>query len=156
MTFSQARIFLERLARSSSVSGAIKAANTTSAVVYHRRQTDKNFAAAWADALERGFDRLEDVATARAVDGWDEGVWHKGDLVGWNRKYSDTLLMFKMKGARPAKYAHFDIGQAGDEGKAPIEKGADVVALIEQKLAGLARRSVAPRLENGADQGDDF
>jgi hypothetical protein len=47
---------------------------------------------------------LEETAIQRAVDGWEEPVYHDGKVVGTIRKYSDTLLIFALKGAMPHKY----------------------------------------------------
>ncbi len=51
-------------------------------------------------------DVLEDEATRRAVEGWVEPVgWYKGKAGGTIRRYSDTLLIFRLKGELPQKYA---------------------------------------------------
>lgn len=47
---------------------------------------------------------LEAEARRRAMDGVDEPVYHKGEVVGHVRKYSDTLLIFLLKAHRPHKY----------------------------------------------------
>lgn len=48
--------------------------------------------------------RLEEEARRRAVEGVEEPVFHKGEVCGVITKYSDTLLIFLMKGAMPEKY----------------------------------------------------
>jgi hypothetical protein len=68
------------------------------------RKRDKNFEAAWDDAIEHGTDLLEDEAKRRAVAGTLEPVFYKGKAVGAIRKYSDTLLIFLLKARRPAKF----------------------------------------------------
>ncbi len=62
------------------------------------------------EALERArlmaIDVLEDEAHRRAVEGWDEPAgWYKGEAGGVVRRYSDTLLIFRLKGELPQKYA---------------------------------------------------
>ena len=48
---------------------------------------------------------LEREARRRAVEGVEEPVgFYKGEPSAYVRKYSDTLLIFLMKGARPDKY----------------------------------------------------
>ena len=42
-------------------------------------------------------ERLETEAQRRAVEGWDEPVFHEGREVGKKRRYSDTLLIFTLK-----------------------------------------------------------
>lgn len=51
-----------------------------------------------------GTDRCEDAALTRAVDGWEEPVWHQGVQVGTVRKYDSQLLMFLLRARRPEKY----------------------------------------------------
>ena len=46
----------------------------------------------------------EDEAVRRAHDGVDEPVFYQGKACGVVRKYSDTLLIFLLKGRRPEKY----------------------------------------------------
>ena len=62
------------------------------------------YAEAFAEARAEACDALEAEARRRAVKGVRKPVYYKGKVVGFNRKYSDTLLMFLMKGAMPEKY----------------------------------------------------
>jgi hypothetical protein len=71
---------------------------------YEWRAEDDEFRADWERAVEMGGDVLEDEAVRRAKDGVDEPVYQGGKLVGTVRKYSDTLLIFLLKGAKPQKY----------------------------------------------------
>ena len=54
--------------------------------------------------IDIGADALEDEAVRRAVDGVDEQVFYQGKACGVVRKYSDTLLIFLLKGRRPERY----------------------------------------------------
>lgn len=65
---------------------------------------DPDYAAAFAAAMEDAADHLEAEARRRAVEGWIEPVFYRGKEVGGVRKYSDTLLIGLLKGARPEKY----------------------------------------------------
>lgn len=47
---------------------------------------------------------LEAEAVRRAYEGVDEPVFYQGSECGEVRKYSDTLLMFLLKGMMPNKY----------------------------------------------------
>ncbi|MBX6773030.1 MAG: hypothetical protein IRY83_14975 [Chloroflexi bacterium] len=49
-------------------------------------------------------DALEAEAWRRAVDGVERPVYQNGQRVGAVREYSDTLLIFLLKGGRPQKY----------------------------------------------------
>ncbi len=74
------------------------------ASVYEWRGEEESFAEDWQKALEIGADLLEDEAVRRAKDGVEEPVYQGGKLVGHVQKYSDTLLIFLLKGAKPEKY----------------------------------------------------
>ena len=67
---------------------------------------DRQFQAAVERARLMAIDVLEDEATRRAVEGVEEPVgWYKGEPGGYVRRYSDTLLIFRLKGELPQKYA---------------------------------------------------
>ncbi len=52
-----------------------------------------------------GYATLESEANRRAVEGVEKPVgWHRGQPGGYVRDYSDTLLIFLLKGLRPEKY----------------------------------------------------
>lgn len=56
------------------------------------------------EALDVGAGALEDEAVRRAYVGVEEPLFYQGKQCGTVRKYSDTLLIFLLKGAKPAKY----------------------------------------------------
>lgn len=72
--------------------------------MYGWRQADAEFAAKWDEVVEAGTEELEEEARRRAFRGVDEPVFYQGDECGSIRKYSDTLLIFLLKGRRPEKY----------------------------------------------------
>ena len=55
--------------------------------------------------MELGIGALEDEATRRAVEGVEGPVFFQGRQCGVVRKYSDTLLIFRLKAMRPEKYS---------------------------------------------------
>lgn len=55
-------------------------------------------------AVDRGAEVLEDECRRRAFHGFDEPVFYQGVECGVVRKYSDTLAIFMLKGAKPNKY----------------------------------------------------
>ena len=65
---------------------------------------DPVYAAAFAEAEDKAIDALEKEARRRAIEGTEKPVYQGGKLVGTIREYSDTLLIFLLKGARPQKY----------------------------------------------------
>lgn len=100
----KAKLFLKSLCEFGNVSLAAKAAGLGRQTLYQWRSEDDEFARAWAEAAEIGLAALEDEARRRAFEGWDEPVWHQGLQRGVVRKYSDTLLIFLLKGGMPEKY----------------------------------------------------
>jgi hypothetical protein len=107
--------FLTSLADLGNVKAAVEIAGVSRAFVYEERGRDAVFAQAWDAALETASDVMEREAFRRAVEGVDEPVFSpKGFKVGTVRKYSDTLLIFLLKGARPEKYRERqDIAHSG-------------------------------------------
>ncbi|MCA0354707.1 MAG: terminase [Chloroflexi bacterium] len=101
--------FITALARQGVVSYACQAAGIGRTTVYRHREQYQDFATAWDEALEVAADALELEARRRAHDGVEEPVFGRvgkdsDGEVGRIRKYSDTLLMFLLKAARPAKF----------------------------------------------------
>ena len=56
-------------------------------------------------AKGEAFKTLEAESRRRSVEGWEVPVYHRGKQIGTVRRYSDTLLIFMLKGATPGKYA---------------------------------------------------
>ena len=97
--------FLESLqSTGGNVSAACEAIALSRRRVYEWREADPVFAAKWDEAVEFGTDALEEEARRRAYTGVDEPVFYQGEECGAVRKYSDTLLIFLLKGRRPDKY----------------------------------------------------
>lgn len=102
------RLFLELRSNGEPTGSAAQLIETPIATVYHWRDDYPEFKAAW-DAVEQKantalIDRLEQAAWKRALEGFDDPVYYRGELVATNKRYSDTLLIFMLKGAHPQKY----------------------------------------------------
>lgn len=98
------RAFLASLALTGNVSEAARSATVARGHVYEWRDKHADFAAEWDVAMEEAADYLETEARRRAVEGVEEPVYQRGERVGTIRRYSDTLLIFLLNGARPQKY----------------------------------------------------
>lgn len=92
--------FLAALAATGNVSGSARSAGVGRRTAYDRRAVDESFAAAWGEAMETACDTLEAEARRRAHDGVRKPVYQGGKKVGEIREYSDTLLIFLLKGRR--------------------------------------------------------
>lgn len=86
---------------------------------YNWRDNDPNFAADWDRAKELGLEALEDEATRRAFDGVDKAVVYQGEITTTVKEYSDTLLIFLLKGGKPQKYR--DRTELSGPGGGPLE-----------------------------------
>lgn len=86
------------------ITRACKDAGISRRSAYEWREADSVFAQEWDEAVEAGTDELEEEARRRAYAGVDEPVFYQGEECGSVRKYSDTLLIFLLKGRRPDKY----------------------------------------------------
>lgn len=95
--------FLSNLAELGNVRDACRAAGIGRSTAYEWRQ-DITFAGAWDAALEEAADALEGEARRRAVEGVEEPIYHRGEVVGHVQRYSDTLLIFLLKGLRPERF----------------------------------------------------
>lgn len=98
-------IFIEALRQTGHVGNSCEAANVSRATVYNHRRDDQAFASQWDQAISDAAWTLEDEATRRARDGVDEPIFYRDTLIGSQKKYSDTLLMFLLKGNRPEKFS---------------------------------------------------
>lgn len=102
--------FIEALSKCGNVKEACTASEVPRQTVYGWQKSDPEFAQAWADALDEAADTMEREAFRRAVEGTERPVFGslgKGEgtgEVGRIREYSDTLLIFLLKAARPEKY----------------------------------------------------
>ena len=134
--------FLCALRRTGNVSAAARAAGICRSRCYEARRRDREFAAAWTDALEEAVDMLEMEAFRRAVEGVGEDRFFRGDVVGTVTRYSDRLLMFLLKARRPSTFG---------TGAAP--RDAEDQESDERYLAELRRRM--ERAASGNDSGAD-
>lgn len=96
--------FLAAFAQTGNITAAAKAAGCSASTHYEVWIKQKDYPPLFEQAQREARDLLEAEALRRATRGTDEPVWHKGKQCGTVRKYSDTLLIFLLKGAWPEKY----------------------------------------------------
>jgi|SRR3990172_724119 len=97
--------FLEHFRHSGNVSHACRVVGIARKRVYEWRTGDKRFETDFRTAEIEATENLEQEAYRRAVEGTSESVYQGGKRVGVVQKYSDTLLIFLLKGRAPHKYA---------------------------------------------------
>jgi len=85
--------FLDHLAQKGNVRAACARVGLSREAAYRLRRRDPLFARGWAAALVQAHDASLEVLADRAIDGVEEEVWHRGELVGTRRKYDTRLLL---------------------------------------------------------------
>lgn len=104
--------FISRLAETGNITESCRFAGTTRPTVYKHKELDADFAQRWLVSEDEYIERLEAEADRRAVEGIRKKKFDKGQPVidpetgrqYEEREYSDTLLIFRLKGTRPEKY----------------------------------------------------
>lgn len=86
------------------VTRACKAVDISRQIAYEWREENPAFAQAWDRAKAQGMEALEDEATRRAYEGYDKPITFQGVVTDTVKEYSDTLLIFLLKGGKPDKY----------------------------------------------------
>ena len=133
-------VFLEALREGCSVYVAAQAAGVARSCVYRWREANPEFAKQWDDAVEAGTDLLEQEAKRRAHKGVLKPVYYRGEVVGQIREYSDTLLIFLLKGKRPKQYRDSVKMAVGGDPDAPPVKYEDARTTLTERIAGIAAR----------------
>jgi hypothetical protein len=141
--------FLDALSETGNISESARIAGVPRRTVYDWRDADFQFAEAWAEAVERGVDALEDEATRRAKDGTEEPVFYQGVECGSVRKFSDTLTIFLLKGRRPDKFKDrvANTLSAPDGGAVQIDNrdsnAQREIERLQQEIASLEAEKIA-------------
>ena len=96
--------FLEELAASCNPALAANKAGCNRQTAFKHKLSCEAFSERWDKALDTGVALLEECAMDRAINGWLEPVYAKGECIDYKRKYSDTLTIFMLKHWRPSRY----------------------------------------------------
>jgi hypothetical protein len=118
--------FLRALERNGGgVSAACRQSAVSRKTVYDWRKEDKEFAAAWDEALLAKDETLEVTAYERAVHGIKKPIHYKGVQCDEVIEYDNTLLWNLLKASNPAKYRDTAAVQVnlGDELVARLNAG---------------------------------
>jgi hypothetical protein len=98
------RAFLAAVAQTGNITAAAKLSKVGRTLHYEWSKTQPEYAEAFNAAMDQACDLLEVEARRRAMKGIREPVYYLGHEIGHVQKYSDTLLIFLLKGSRPEKY----------------------------------------------------
>ena len=108
------RAFLKAYAESGLVGLAAEAAGISRDLHARWLKSSAAYRAAFEPAHERAIETMEAEARRRACDGVVEPVYQGGVKCGTRRRYSDVLLIFLLKAARPEKYADRGVLEVDD------------------------------------------
>jgi hypothetical protein len=155
------RAFLAAFAECRSVTEAAHAAGIDRTSHYVWLANDERYAEAFAIADDIAIETVEREARRRAIEGVLEAVYFQGKVVGYQHRYSDNLLMFLLKGARPDTYRdNSTIRHTGADGGAikveaeyelsrRIMDRPDLLAAAELLAAELYQTAPAGELDAG-------
>lgn len=107
ITPARQRAFIASLAECGIVTQAARSIGVSMEALYKLRNWPgaEEFRAAWDAAVDRGVMRLEDTALARAMKGEERMVVSAGQLMGYERRFNDNLVMFFLRNRRGDRYA---------------------------------------------------
>lgn len=124
-TVAKQNAFLAAYAKHGTITHSAREAGIAPAYHYKWLDIDPDYPSLFKAAHQEAVEALEREARRRAIEGVEEPTgWYKGEPGGFVKKYSDTLLIFLLKGALPDKYKdrHEHTGKDGG----PIEVQATV------------------------------
>ncbi|MEP6910269.1 MAG: hypothetical protein ABI896_07555 [Actinomycetota bacterium] len=105
LTEQERETFLEALGEGWSISKAAQQAGRERRRFYDLQENDEAFADAWAEAYEQGTQRLEDEATRRGLEGYEEETRDsEGKVIRSVRRFDSALLQQQLRARRPAVY----------------------------------------------------
>lgn len=96
--------FFEALTHGFGVTEAANRAGYSRRSAYDYRNKYPDFADQWEEAVQTHIESMELEADRRALEGVEESVFYKGTECGRVRRFSDNLLMFRLKALAPNKY----------------------------------------------------
>jgi hypothetical protein len=102
--------FLDQLALKGNVAASCKRVSLSREAAYRLRRRDPVFARGWAAAMVKAHDHCTEVLADRAIEGIEEPIYYRGELVGTRRKYDTRLLLAHI--ARLDKAAEDEAAQA--------------------------------------------
>lgn len=100
LTEEQQGVYINAIREHGLEATARRIAQVSKRAVMNTLEVNPDFAEQLEDAHEFATDQLEAEARRRAVQGYEEEVYYKGEFVGTVTKFSDSLLALLLKGRR--------------------------------------------------------
>ncbi len=138
-------LFLQALSVHGNARAACRKVGLSAESAYKLRRRDPIFARGWAAAVVLGRDNSIATLGERAIEGVEEQIYYRGELVGTRRRYDSRLLLAhlaRLDALATDKRAQEDAGLfddilaavAADSGEMPLTRDAFVVACGEDAI----------------------
>src|SRR5690554_5656955 len=159
--------FLDHLAASGNVRAACRRVGLSPEAAYRLRRRDDLFSRGWVLALALAQTHAEQVLADRAIEGVEEPIYYRGELVGTRRRYDTRLLLAHL--ARLDKlveenHASADFGRfdellaliAGEQAPEELMGASDLLPLDRDTYVERAARAAEDDVRYGPlDEAED-
>lgn len=146
--------FLAAFAKTGNISVAAQAANVDRTTAWYWRK-DPEFRAKFREARRESVEYMEAEALRRAMHGTRRPIFQGGKKVGEELVYSDPLLMFLLRAAKPKKYRENLSHEISGRGGGPVQVQARALpatdALMDPEVYAKAK-AYAQALEEAKDR----
>jgi hypothetical protein len=129
--------YLRYLADGNTKVYARRRAGLTDSILDTKRRNSSEFAGLEARALEDGCDCIEQEAIRRGRDGVEKDVYYKGEIVGTEIVYSDSLLLSVLKSKKPEYRESRNVVTAEINSTVQEKPVVDTTKLSEEQLLQL-------------------
>lgn len=96
--------FLELFSKSGNCAMSCRTIGVTRNAIWYLRERDAAFDEDYKEAEAIALGLLEEEARRRALEGVDRPIYQQGNLVGYEKVYSDRMLEILLKAHAPEKY----------------------------------------------------
>lgn len=139
-TLKKRKKFLEAYIEEGTITHAAARVGINRATPYDWIKNDPEFAAEFERAKEAVGDKLEKEAIRRACEGINKPIYYKGQKVDTIKEYSDTLLIFLLKGQKPEKFGDKITQEISGPGGGPIQFSGLPDDELEKRIAELSQK----------------
>ena len=156
--------FLDHLAASGKVHVSAARVGMSREAAYRLRRRDPLVARAWDAALMQAREGHAEVLADRALEGVEEDVWYRGEVVGTRRKFDNRLLLAhmarldKIAEARPeavedlARFDELMALVAGEEPSGELASGGELPSPRERAMSQAGQIAVDDWIETPAKE----
>lgn len=97
-------IFFAHLSSGNSVTRACEAAGYVRQVAYAWKAKDRKFGERWEASKSQAYELVEEAIQRRCIEGINQPVFYKGQVVGNKTLFSDKLMMLWLRYNRPHRF----------------------------------------------------